>query len=312
MKIITAKNISWQIPVVTERIAYGLLRERSVLTDMDYMAIPWATIFDKVSHLSIPADEQIKSIPKSNNGFTVCQHIRWQDYIGIFEALGISLIFASHAIRKFNHPNINVLPFPIFAANTKEPAHKKDIFCSFIGYYNSDWYLSDVRDQIFKMNHPASSYIKKREQWHFEDTVYNEQIKKQNISYLNKQNDLSNEKEYKDVLSRSVFSLCPSGTGPNTIRFWESLASGSIPVIISDDFWLPEIEELNWEKCYVKIKEKNVRNIYKILFKIDNKKIKEMSKNCIKYYNLVSGKNFIYPIRSYFQKSSQKPILLPC
>lgn len=306
MKIITAQSIPWQVPVITERMSYGLLKERAILTSMDYMAIPWATIFDRASHLSIPANEQVKSIQRSNNnGFTVCQHIRWQDHIDIFESLGISLIFSSHAIRKFKHPSIKVLPFSIFAANVKPPENVKDIFCSFIGYYNENWYLSNVRDKIFKMYHPSSSYIKKREQWHFEDIVYTGQIKKQSIDSANKQNDLTNEKEYKDVLAKSVFSLCPSGTGPNTIRIWESLAAGAIPVIISDKIWLPEIKELNWKNCSIQIKEKNVDDLYNILSKISLQDIKEMRKNCIKYYQLISGKNFIYPIRYHFSKLSQ-------
>ena len=276
---------------------------------MDYMAIPWATIFDKESHLSIPAIEQIQSISRSNNGFTVCQHVKWQDHLDLFESLGINLVFASHAIKTFSHPSIKILPFPIFAANTKKPTNKKDIFYSFIGHYNERWYLSDVRKKIFEMEHPPNAYIKKREQWHFEDIVYTEQIKKQPITYINKQNEMSNQKEYKEILSKSIFSLCPSGTGPNTIRFWESLAAGAIPIIISDNFWLPEIKELNWEKCSIRIKEVYIYDLYRILSTIDTHKIEEMRKECIRYYKMVSGRNFIYPIMDYFKKFSLMPYL---
>ena len=51
---------------------------------------------------------------------------------------------------------------------------------------------------------------------------------------------------YIDRLRRSVFCLCPSGTGPNTIRLWEAIGSGAIPVIISDTFRPPGPRQL-WD-----------------------------------------------------------------
>ena len=44
---------------------------------------------------------------------------------------------------------------------------------------------------------------------------------------------------YKHTLKNSKFVLCPLGTGPSTIRIWEALSSGSIPIIISDNLKLP-------------------------------------------------------------------------
>ena len=41
------------------------------------------------------------------------------------------------------------------------------------------------------------------------------------------------------LLLNSKYTLCPSGSGPNSIRLWESLACGSIPIILSDTLDLP-------------------------------------------------------------------------
>jgi hypothetical protein len=52
---------------------------------------------------------------------------------------------------------------------------------------------------------------------------------------------------YNTILSDSVFSLCPLGAGPNTLRFWESIAVGSIPVIFSNDLGIFNVHELGAE-----------------------------------------------------------------
>jgi hypothetical protein len=45
--------------------------------------------------------------------------------------------------------------------------------------------------------------------------------------------------EYNRVLSESVFALCPPGAGPNSLRLWESMAVGAIPVLFEPEPALP-------------------------------------------------------------------------
>lgn len=54
------------------------------------------------------------------------------------------------------------------------------------------------------------------------------------------------------MLSQSIFSMCPSGSGPNTIRFLESHGAGSIPVLISDRLTLPGDASL-WDDAIVRV-----------------------------------------------------------
>lgn len=42
---------------------------------------------------------------------------------------------------------------------------------------------------------------------------------------------------YNEILSRSRFSLCPSGNGYDTYRFWESLCYGAIPIVKQNIFY---------------------------------------------------------------------------
>ena len=43
--------------------------------------------------------------------------------------------------------------------------------------------------------------------------------------------------EYNKLLSRTLFSLCPSGNGYDTYRFWESLCYGAVPIVKQNIFY---------------------------------------------------------------------------
>ena len=88
---------------------------------------------------------------------------------------------------------------------------------------------------------------------------------------------------YNNILLNSRFSLCPSGTGPNSIRFWESLACGSIPILLSDTLELP-YHEL-WDNAIIRCHEKDLENIDIILEEIRSHKEDEMRQNCLTIYN---------------------------
>ena len=83
-------------------------------------------------------------------------------------------------------------------------------------------------------------------------------------------------------MSRSIFTICPRGTGHGTIRLFESLNSGSIPVIISDDYKLP-LGLMNGLNCIV-LSESQTTSIPDILSEnISN--VENMQINISKYAN---------------------------
>jgi hypothetical protein len=59
---------------------------------------------------------------------------------------------------------------------------------------------------------------------------------------------------YAGSLQRSVFALCPSGSGPNSIHLWEALHCGAIPAILADHLWLPGDAEL-WQQAALFVPE---------------------------------------------------------
>ena len=56
------------------------------------------------------------------------------------------------------------------------------------------------------------------------------------------------------TLQQSVFALCPSGSGPNSIRLWEALGYGAIPVILADTLALPG-DPVLWRQASVQVPE---------------------------------------------------------
>ena len=90
-------------------------------------------------------------------------------------------------------------------------------------------------------------------------TLINKITIKLNITDIHKKKT----RKYNEILLDSVFSLCPSGSGPNSIRFWESLACGSIPVLQADTLDLPY--SIDWDDAIIKINENDVQKIPKLL-----------------------------------------------
>ena len=253
---------------------------------------------------------------KLHNAFTVCQHDRFHLIIPTLKKIGVNVLFASHMVsqsgyttkdffletkgypHKFEGVKIDTIFLaPVF---TGKPNKEKDILYSFVGSYGNK-HLSDIRDKIFKDKGHSNAIIIERIGWQFDLDVYQDQVLNNPISSV--QQYINNEKAkfYEETLTRSRFSLCPSGTGPTSIRFLESLGSGAIPIILADTMMLPTIKEINWDDCTIKISEKNYNNLREILSKITPEKEKQIREKGLQAYKLCTGNNFIRNIRQYYE-----------
>lgn len=116
--------------------------------------------------------------------------------------------------------------------------------------------------------------------------------------FSSKEKQAVEKKEYQDVLARSRFSLCPRGSGPSTVRFWESLQAGAIPILISDDMVLPE--GVDWDRCIIRIPECGVTKIKEVIASVSLEIENELRGNCLKAYKEFAGGNFISPIKRVY------------
>lgn len=259
----------WQYPAITEKHAYDMAKKYLQGYDQSivYFGFPWATLIDQflhkpenTKHLLLELEKYKPYLKQFRKVVTVCQHVHLLKYQYLFGEVGITDIFWSHAIK--NQPTlpefekISIHPFPLFPVQATDVSpqqltgvFRKFLFC-FVGAKSQSYYLSDSRNQIIKhLSSDKRGGIRSRETWHYQKIVYEYQIK-QNILDDKDLVDQSPTSEFKEILKQSVFSLCPSGSGPNSIRLWESIGYGSIPVVLSDTYLPPGDLDL-WESAVV-------------------------------------------------------------
>ncbi|GAA6213148.1 hypothetical protein NBRC116602_28890 [Hyphomicrobiales bacterium 4NK60-0047b] len=271
-KIVLKKNILafpyfWQVPAETEKAAYETILDSGINDQFDYLAFPWATIIDGVRNDASIAYEILINLKKASSvnslgckrRATVAQHIHADHFVDLFKACGITDLFWSHATKKISEiGGIRLHPFPLFPAQTPKgptrnlPNNQRKYLANFIGAYNPSIYLSNVRDVILKdTNKYGDLLIIKRGAWHFDRAVYQEQIRGVAPGEQKKLQEEAYKEEYLSAIKNSWFTLCPTGSGPNSIRIFESLCLGSIPIVLTKDLKLVGDETLWQQACII-------------------------------------------------------------
>jgi hypothetical protein len=280
----------WQYPVKTEKQIFdNLITLRNV--PHNYIAFPWASYIDnkwnkKYNCLENAINNNAKNlIDKNKTYFTVCQHIEFRDYIGVFKDLNIKYIFTPHkkisdkVIEEKN--NIFIIPISLYAVQNNENDNFirnsiKKYTASFVGQISHKNNISNVRSDIKKYLTNEKYFIKINNEWFYQKNVY---------SNKNNSSESVYDTDYKNIIMESKYSLCPSGTGPNSIRMWEALSFGSIPILLSDELVLPSLPHVNYDEFLLIWKENEIYKLDNYLKNLDDKKIKKMSKKCISIYN---------------------------
>lgn len=265
-------------PIPFELPIYELLKKYPIKKDLTYIAIPWARLQD---------GNRLHRLPKIyiKNSFTVTRSLKFEEMLPAMKKMGITTLFCPHAVGK-KYEGIKVIAMPHYNMNGVFANEKKDIFYSFIGCNDHI-----TRNMVFNMHHPQDACIIKRKTLHF----FIDKWEKGEEAKIRKEEE---KKEYQNILSRSRYSLCLSGYGPGTLRFWESLQAQAIPVLVTD-IELPK--HFDWGSCIVKIKEEELPNIASILSNIDPQKEAELKENCLKAYKRFCGDNIISVIKDYYK-----------
>lgn len=92
------------------------------------------------------------------------------------------------------------------------------------------------------------------------------------------QKDLAGaEKEYVENIINSDFVLCPKGNGNGSIRFFETLSLGRIPILINTDCILPLADKINYKD---------------IVVSVDHDNLGCLEKRILEFYNSLSNEEF--------------------
>lgn len=254
-------------PTSTEKNVLKIFESKPMNANTTYFSTSWNSIINQniahtVNHGKISGD-----------AFTVCDHILFERIIDKMVSIGINVLFISHLTTAEKARKITLKPFPQWPMRTDKPAEKTMLY-SFIGFVSHP-----LRRTLLNMKHPAGCAIKERPSWYFED----------------KKHDANNQ--YIKALCNSRYSLCPVGSGPSTIRFWESLVAGAIPVLISDNIKLPAFD---WENCLVRIPENKVHDVPNIVSNISAEREKTLRDGCLRAADKFTGDNFVSVIRDHY------------
>jgi hypothetical protein len=180
----------------------------------------------------------------------VCQHISAERLIW-----PSSLVFCPHATKQNKF-----IAVPHVAVNYSSDEAQRDVLGSFMGSFDTHWTRSAL-SHVLSSEALPNFVIVDTGQWYYESP------------------DQTRKDAYVKLLSTSQFTLCPRGTGPSTIRIWEVMASGSIPVVISDSLVMPDIV-IPWSDIAVFVPEWMVFLIPEILASYTDKQVKSMSDRC--------------------------------
>lgn len=277
-------DIFWQYPVITEKMFF----EQNKYVE-NYVGFPWATLLDKNI---IPSSPSLLKLLTKKNSYTCCQHINFRHLIPYFKKIDLKTLYTPHkVIGEDSIEGILIKPCPLYAKVIEDrPEYfqergkredNSEYLYSFQGGHQNG-YMSQIRQHIFKMKHPKNTFIKNTDDWHYNKIVYSDNQNKDGVINIPKSHQ-KNESDYGELLLKSVYTLCPSGTGPNSIRFWEALGAGSIPILLSDKLDLPHHPLM--EETVLRVKEEQVHRIPLILKQISVEEIRVRKKNCYLIYD---------------------------
>ena len=273
-----AHDADWQYPAITEHHAFqrmrALLGDAPKVTSIAYLGFPFATLVDLHTQRG-PSHPRTKALQAVLDGLTprlkqyervvtAAQHIRARECARIFAAAGVTDLFWSHRIAGEGAfpgwPGMRVHPFPLYPVQ-QAPRGPEDFdrprryLFSFVGARAPAHYMTEARNHIIDLlaDDPRGKVVG-RDGWHYEKVVYEAQVyEKVSAAEQGLVND-SHSRDFSAVMDETTFALCPSGSGPNSIRLWEAILNGAIPVILSDRWAAPGDAAL-WEAASLRCAE---------------------------------------------------------
>lgn len=296
----------WQFPNRTEQA----VAERHASARERYLAQPWAAMIDAGRVGEILSRPEFPAATPSDR-HTVCQHVHWRQLVPVWEKLGVTDVWLSHAAEPGYPPDappaaateipaaLGLHAWPLFAVNVEDPERRAGMesgkdprarryLASFIGAHSPN-YISDTRLRLEEHREHPNFFIRLTgDRWHFHDVVWEHQVKGRPIGEVYRIDE--SVTIYNRVLSDSVFALCPAGSGRNTIRLWEALAVGAIPVLLDEPPLFPSggsLPDIDWSRIVLQLTPDDMPNLPLILRRMPSEQILDRHHRALAAYQVV-------------------------
>lgn len=235
---------------IFEQFFYKKYLENQIETERIYIPIFWTSLYVNRNYGNGDlSDIQffIDNLDRTKKYYTIVQYD--DNILNDLNDLDIK-IFAmgghgKYADKCYPIP-LNCLPPPNLYINPN-----KDIFASFIGK-DTHSVRTNMRSVLSSKSGPGGKYFIS-----------------QPIGY----------QAFRDVMSRSLFSLCPRGYGETSFRICEALQNESIPVYIYDNPLIPFYKEFDFNDIGIKIHIDEISKIDEILSSKSQYEIQKYVKN---------------------------------
>ena len=220
-----------------------------IQTERKYIPVSWTTCY--VDKKTNGLQEALNKLNVEDKYFTVSQY---DD--GDLEKLPPNTLHFSAG------GNAGGIPIPLICSPLPHmpSTESKDMLCSFVGSATHP-----IRIRMYETLAQKKDCIVQLKNW--SPTV--------------EKNDFQH---FINIANRSKFLLCPRGYGLNSFRLYEAFQLGCVPVVITDKFFLPWEEELDWSEFSVLICEEALNDVYDIISSIPNDYYHRMLQNAKKLY----------------------------
>ena len=241
-----------------EEYFYKRWIEENPQVERKYIDIFWTNIFcnNRFDGQPYPdIQKELNVLDSSQTYFTVVHN----DY-GVLENLPPNtIVFDAGGLNQ----QYESIPIPLICSRIPQhliPRKEKTIFASFVGSSTHK-----VRVDMYDHFHMVDGYQIHMDEWsvNIPDSAMNLFI---------------------ETACSSKFSLAPRGNGKGSFRLYEIMQLNSVPVVISDDHYLPWNDELNWNEFSVLINEDQIPHMDEILKTIDDVKYQKMLETGKKVY----------------------------
>ncbi len=128
------------------------------------------------------------------------------------------------------------------------PAPDLPYLFSFMGSVRN----APVRERLCTLRHPRSF---------FQNTTAD--FDRIQLRKMDRRERLDYDRRYAELTKASKFILCPRGVSASSIRLFETMRMGRVPVILSDD-WVPPLGP-RWEAFAIRVPEKDFPRIPRLL-----------------------------------------------